>query len=567
MFQSISSWFQKGDSGPSRKKNTLNSTRDAFSLPTHSPTFNNPPHPSPYSGQMPFNDSFEEPLAGTSSSYTYPPPSSEDLYRYDSSVHYDRGLPGTHKGPLLPVHQTRPLSSSSYPPLSNTWSRIRNWLLEEYAELGDTLNWGCSPELLEQVEAELGYSLPASVRESFSITDGQELESFSGCPDGLFFGLTCLSLEAAFEEWRFWRSVDLDPDTGANPSLQVTMQSIPAGHIRCQYSDPGWFPLMKDSAGNYLGIDMNPGDKGTPGQVIVFGRDFDVKIVLSQGDGDGGWARWLASFAEELEAGETFELGIGSAEESEDSDDGIGYGGYFYEGSGSNMGAGGASGASPGLHLTGDYRGWPVLEAFADRAFHTWQHLGKITTPSTPTPNGAELIQTPPSKEISLIQIPDDSLIDETSAVIIGSKVDSQDILPKELPQELISSPLPQINSDSTMASSSTSGGDSMRSPAFLHQDSSEPNEAATRQEEPGNSSNAVVSQTGNPVNPVEALSSAESEIMTKSHQVEEGMESLITPASQTANESQEDGIPGKQPPSDEAKSDAEVNLSEKREA
>jgi cell wall assembly regulator SMI1 len=332
---------------------------------------------------MAFNDSFDEPLAATSS-YTYPPPSSEELYRYDTSTQYDRGLPGPHKGPLLPVHQTGPLPPPTYPSLSTTWIRIRSWLSEEYAELGDTLNWGCLPELLEQVEAEIGFSLPVSVRESFCNTDGQELESLTDCPDGLFFGLNYLTLEEAFEEWKFWRTVDLDPSTGANPSLQATMQSIPAGYIRCRYSDPGWFPLATDRAGNYLGVDMNPGDKGTSGQVIVFGRDFDVKIVLSQGDGDGAWARWLASFAEELETGETFEIGAGSADASEGSDDGIGYGSYFYDGSGSSKGEGGVPGGGPGLHLTGGYRGWPVLEAFADRAFHVWQHLGKITTPSTP---------------------------------------------------------------------------------------------------------------------------------------------------------------------------------------
>jgi cell wall assembly regulator SMI1 len=282
------------------------------------------------------------------------------------------------------MHRTSTFPPNTYPPPSNTWSRIRSWLSEEYAELGDTLNWGCFPELLEQVEQEIGYALPASVRESFIVTDGQEPESLNGCPEGLFFGLTCLTLETAIEEWRFWRSVDHDPSTGANPNLIDTMRSIPTGHIRCVYSHPGWFPLVTDKAGNYLGVDMNPGEKGTPGQVIVFGRDFDVKIVLTQGDGDGSWGRWLAAFAEELESGEGFEIGNGSGDASEDSDDGIGYESYFFGGTGRSKGQGGPPGGSGGLHLTGSYRGWPALEAFADRAFHTWQQLGMISPPSTP---------------------------------------------------------------------------------------------------------------------------------------------------------------------------------------
>jgi cell wall assembly regulator SMI1 len=221
------------------------------------------------------------------------------------------------------------------------------------------------------------------VRESYLTVDGQEAESAAGCAEGLFFGLTLLPLEDVLEEWRFWREVDDDPSTGANVQLRDSMQSIPTGWIRKEYSQRGWIPLIGDKAGNYVGIDVNPADGGSIGQVIVFGRDFDTKIVLWTGDGPAGWAKWLACFVDDLESGEGYEIGTG--ETSDDSEDDLGYESYFYDGNGRGQGDGGGdNGAGGGLRLSGEYRGWNVLEAWADRSIRKWYEMGVITEPLGP---------------------------------------------------------------------------------------------------------------------------------------------------------------------------------------
>jgi cell wall assembly regulator SMI1 len=279
---------------------------------------------------------------------------------------------------LLPTHMDSlhtPLSR--YPPLSTTWNRLRSWLNREYPELGDTLNYGILPQDLADVEMQFGFPLPPAIRESYLIVNGQEAESAAACAEGLFFGLTFLPLESVLEEWRFWREVDDDPATGANPKLLELMQSIPPGWIRADYSNRGWVPLIADKAGNYIGIDLNPGQKGSIGQVIIFGRDFDTKVVLWGGDGPGGWAKWLAAFAEELEAGEGFE--IGSNENTEGDEDDIGYESYYHDGSGRGAGDGGGSASTGGgLRLTGEYRGWSVMEAWGDRSLRKWHEAGLL---------------------------------------------------------------------------------------------------------------------------------------------------------------------------------------------
>lgn len=303
---------------------------------------------------------------------------------------------------MLPLHNARPGSlSAPYPPLALTWNRLRAWLASEYPELGDTLNYGILPQDLQQIEMAFGFALPQSIRDSYLCADGQEAESAAGCSEGLFFGLTLLPLEDVLEEWRFWREVDEDPNTGANPRLRELMGSIPPGWVKKEYSSRGWIPLAADKAGNYLGVDMNPGEGGSVGQVIVFGRDFDTKVVMWRGDGPHGWAKWLAGFVDDLESGDGFELGMNN--DSEGSEDSVGYENYFYDGMGRGSGDGGGDSGGGGLRLTGEYKGWNVLEAWADRSVRKWQQAGVIPTPEIPAPPAKSKVRHPHLAFITLL--------------------------------------------------------------------------------------------------------------------------------------------------------------------
>ena len=300
------------------------------------------------------------------------------------------GSRSSRKSQLLPLHgggAGAGQAGSPYPPLAQTWARLRQWLSSEYPELGDTLNWGILPTDLAQIEMAFGFALPQAIRDSYLCADGQEAESNAGCAEGLFFGLTLLPLENVLEEWRFWREVDDDPATGANPKLREQMDSIPPGWVKREYSSRGWIPLVADKVGNYLGVDMNPGEGGEVGQVIVFGRDFDTKVVMDRGPGYHGWAKWLAGFVDDLESGEGFEMGLGN-DASEGSEDSVGYESYFFDGVGRGLGDGGGDIGSGGMRLSGEYKGWNVLEAWADRSLRKWQLAGLVPALEASTSKG-----------------------------------------------------------------------------------------------------------------------------------------------------------------------------------
>ena len=250
-----------------------------------------------------------------------------------------------------------------YPPLSHTVHRLRKALADTFPELLETLNSPADPRLLATFEHEIGCPLPPPVREMFLTADGQDLDSKD---NGLFYGLFLLPLDEVIREWNFWRQAEHDPEAGQNPALLATMASIPPQWIKPLYACRGWIPLLSDRSGNYVGVDLDPDQGGSWGQVIVFGRDFDRKSVLWRGDGEGGWGKWLAGFVDDLESGDGWEADKSTS--SSDEEEEVGYGSYN---------GGGQSGETGrGLKLAGEYAGWNVLEAWWDRSVRQWEQLG-----------------------------------------------------------------------------------------------------------------------------------------------------------------------------------------------
>lgn len=431
-----------------------------------------PAQPRPSAMPMPF-------LPALAAFFGAPPPQppSEEHTPTDWGAGHDASwrLPVTQPASssrhgALPTSAPAPSTTASargqdaaYPHLAPVWARIRTWCRRQFPEIADTLNLPATPDAIEEFERRLGRSLPAAVRESFALVNGQDNESLSDAAQarsraGLVLGLPLLSIEESMAEWSYWRHVDSDPSSGANSNVKAYMASCPEGWVSPQYSNPGWIPLITDRMGNYIGVDLSPpsmdvdrrnrnsladalsstsfvdfgptsqaiasssaaplGSLGTSrdgltghtsfsavpspspggspmprlspapsahghgeiGQVIVFGRDFDTKVVLHPGSGKGGWGHFLAFLAETLEAGKFFTLDEEPGESSDDEDY-IGYESYFGGTTGSNAVGGGPASehlGGYGFRLSKPYKGIGVLEALADRSSRYWEEEGYL---------------------------------------------------------------------------------------------------------------------------------------------------------------------------------------------
>lgn len=208
------------------------------------------------------------------------------------------------------------------PPVSHSWKRIDRWAEDNYTELWDQLGEGCTVNDLNELEHQLDCSLPIEVRESLQCHDGQER---GGVPTGIIFGCMLLDCEEIVQEWRNWKVVNEEylipaanpaPQSQERPSSQASsskssisqgpnpfwrqellekQDSQPPRAIQKAYAHPGWIPLARDWGGNNLAVDLAPGPAGKWGQVIIFGRDFDCKVVVSR-----SWASFLAMVADDM---------------------------------------------------------------------------------------------------------------------------------------------------------------------------------------------------------------------------------------------------------------------------
>ncbi|TVY03367.1 SMI1/KNR4 family protein [Cohnella terricola] len=172
--------------------------------------------------------------------------------------------------------------------MKQTLQEIAELLRDKLPELGHSLNPPAVEEELLKAEEELGYSLPAELRELYLTHNGEKEDG-----PGLFFGLPFLSLEGMLAEWRIWEGLEEQME-----GLESGHYSVPAGWIKERYINRGWLPISKDWGGNNLGVDMDPDREGTAGQIINFGRDEEIKYVIAR-----NLRHWLQFIRDTAKAG------------------------------------------------------------------------------------------------------------------------------------------------------------------------------------------------------------------------------------------------------------------------
>jgi len=212
------------------------------------------------------------------------------------------------------------------PPVSHSWKRIDRWMEDNYEELFENIGFPATVNDVNELEHELDCTLPQEVRESLQIHDGQER---GGMPTGVLFGCMLLDCEEIMMEWQNWRTVNeaylherrsyeipqapikafagssssavpvAQPTQQNNPQwrqeLQDKQDSQPANAIQKVYAHPAWIPLARDWGGNNIAVDLAPGPAGKWGQIILFGRDYDCKYVISR-----SWSAFLATVADDM---------------------------------------------------------------------------------------------------------------------------------------------------------------------------------------------------------------------------------------------------------------------------
>jgi cell wall assembly regulator SMI1 len=199
--------------------------------------------------------------------------------------------------PKRPQGAAKPLLEEDIAPVL---ARLDAWYAAHLPTDKYVLNPPATDSQLDAFERLIGFKMPRSYRQLYRWHDGEEDDRW-----GHIYGLPLLSLHQAGAQWTAWNEVLAG--FGGN-RYEIPGAGWPQGAVDPAYINPRWIPLTHDGSGNHIGLDFDPWPGGRLGQVILYGRDEDVKAVLAQSLGQ--FLDWIASLLEsgnfrlEVEPGE-----------------------------------------------------------------------------------------------------------------------------------------------------------------------------------------------------------------------------------------------------------------------
>jgi cell wall assembly regulator SMI1 len=189
---------------------------------------------------------------------------------------------GPHK---RPPGEPKPLLEEDIAPVL---ARLDAWYAVHLPPDKYVFNPPATDAELDAFEREIGLRMPRAYRQLYRWHDGEENDR-----RGHIYGLPLLSLHEAASQWRAWN--DVLAGFGGN-RYEIRGGAWPQGAVDPAYINPRWIPLTHDGSGNHIGLDFDAWPGGRLGQVILYGRDEDVKAVLAQSLGQ--FLGWIAGLLE-----------------------------------------------------------------------------------------------------------------------------------------------------------------------------------------------------------------------------------------------------------------------------
>lgn len=187
--------------------------------------------------------------------------------------------------PKRPAGEAKPMLDEDIAPVL---ARLDAWYAAHLPRDRYILNPPATDAQIDVFEQVVGFRMPRSYRQLYKWHDGENDDR-----SGHIYGLPLLPLKQAEADWKAW--IRTLAGFGGN-RYPVPGGAWPEGAVDPAYFNPRWVPLTSDGSGGHIGLDFAPWPRGRAGQVILFGRDEDVKVVLAESL--GGFLDWVAGLLE-----------------------------------------------------------------------------------------------------------------------------------------------------------------------------------------------------------------------------------------------------------------------------
>lgn len=187
--------------------------------------------------------------------------------------------------PKRPEGEARPMLDEDIAPVL---TRLDAWYAANLAADKYVFNPPATDAQIDAFEDLVGFKMPRSFRQLYRWHNGENDDRW-----GHIYGLPLLPLEQAAADWKAWKRTLAG--FGGN-RYAVPGGAWPEGAVDPAYTNPAWIPLTSDGSSGHIGLDFAPWPKGRVGQVILFGRDEDVKVVLAESLGQ--FLGWVAGLLE-----------------------------------------------------------------------------------------------------------------------------------------------------------------------------------------------------------------------------------------------------------------------------
>jgi cell wall assembly regulator SMI1 len=135
-------------------------------------------------------------------------------------------------------------------PIAESWKRIAKWLKTK-APGWKPLKKGVTAAKVAAAEKQLGFKLPAELRESFLTYQGDDSNQIFPCADDISFYL--MSFAAVVGDWKMMKEL---VDMGEFKDSDKRVKNDKA--IRKSWWNAGWIPFAGNGGGDYFCVDLDP---------------------------------------------------------------------------------------------------------------------------------------------------------------------------------------------------------------------------------------------------------------------------------------------------------------------